>query len=488
MPFSDARDFARTLGLESMQDWSSYCREEFPHLPPKPDNIPKKPQVTYKYLGWSGYPDFLNFPSRSGRFRYFVLAREFVQTLGLLTIAEWRDYCRGDLAETRGIKPRDIPSSPERIYSENGWISWSDWLGTELIYRGDGQYYLTFADARDRARKMGFTYKREWFALFDSDGFPKLGTPEDLPKYPDKIYKGNGWRGWNDWLYNPRYRIKNKTWREFNQAREFARGLKLNSNKAWRDYTRGDGILFGELPDDIPSNPDIAYKNSGWISWGDWLNTGRVAPSRRTFLPFEKAREFSRQLNFKNLYVWRNYCTGDIEGLDPIPDTIPTNPDRTYKKEWKGWGDWLGTGNIANYNKDFLSYKEAKKFVHALKLRSSLEWRRYCQGKYPSKPKRPDNIPTSPEKTYKNHWKGWPDWCCGRKEQLPKYSPFEKARSFVRKLGLKTTKEWKFYTQGKSRKKKPDNIPARPDLTYKSEWKGMPDWLGTASEALRRHS
>ena len=22
-------------------------------------------------------------------------------------------------------------------------------------------------------------------------------------------------------------------------------------------------------------------------------------------------------------------------------------PNRTYKKEWKGMGDWLGTGNIA---------------------------------------------------------------------------------------------------------------------------------------------
>ncbi len=32
-------------------------------------------------------------------------------------------------------------------------------------------------------------------------------------------------------------------------------------------------VLHGRLP----SNPNQAYKNSGWVSFGDWLGTGRIA-------------------------------------------------------------------------------------------------------------------------------------------------------------------------------------------------------------------
>jgi hypothetical protein len=30
-----------------------------------------------------------------------------------------------------------------------------------------------------------------------------------------------------------------------------------------------------------------------------------------------------------------------------------------YKKDWKGFGDWLGTGTIASYNIKYRSYEDA---------------------------------------------------------------------------------------------------------------------------------
>ena len=70
------------------------------------------------------------------------------------------------------------------------------------------------------------------------------------------------------------------------------------------------------------------------------------------------------------------------------------------------------------------------------------------------------------------------DWLGTRRiaDQLREYSPFEKARSFVRRLGLKSNAEWrKYYGSGK----KPAEIPANPDRTYAEDgWVGWGDWLG----------
>ena len=61
------------------------------------------------------------------------------------------------------------------------------------------------------------------------------------------------------------------------------------------------------------------------------------------FLAFTEAKEFVHRLRLKNQHEWNGYCKSGKK-----PPDIPANPARTYKKDWKGIGDWLGTGNIAN--------------------------------------------------------------------------------------------------------------------------------------------
>ena len=55
-------------------------------------------------------------------------------------------------------------------------------------------------------------------------------------------------------------------WRPFEEARMFARSLELSSAQKWYKYSKS-----GDKPADIPSAPDLYYKNSGWIDWSDWL-------------------------------------------------------------------------------------------------------------------------------------------------------------------------------------------------------------------------
>ena len=63
---------------------------------------------------------------------------------------------------------------------------------------------------------------------------------------------------------------------------------------------------------------------------------------------FEEAREFVRQLGLQNTDEWFEYHTSGQR-----PDDIPSNPNKTYASEFKGYGDWLGTGAVANQGREF---------------------------------------------------------------------------------------------------------------------------------------
>jgi hypothetical protein len=72
---------------------------------------------------------------------------------------------------------------------------------------------------------------------------------------------------------------------------------------------------------------------------GDFLGTGNIAPQLRKFRPFKQARNYARSLNLKNTKEWRK-----IVKSKNFPIDMTTVPDRIYKYEFKGWGDFLGTG------------------------------------------------------------------------------------------------------------------------------------------------
>lgn len=194
--------------------------------------------------------------------------------------------------------------------------------------------------------------------------------------------------------------------------------------------------------------------------------------------PFEEARTFAQSLNLRDLKDWVDYCRSGEK-----PNDIPHKPDRIYKnKGWKSYGDWLGvwkissdnkTSSISEKSKQYLSFEEAKKYVHSLRLRNVKEWFRYCDSG-----KRPKNIPYNPDRAYKTSgWKSYADWLGTVK--IPKgfkYRPFEEAKKYVHLLSLSGSREWSDYCKSGE---KPDDIPFAPYTIYADEgWVSMEDWLG----------
>ena len=105
------------------------------------------------------------------------------------------------------------------------------------------------------------------------------------------------------------------------------------------------------------------------------------------FLPYEEAKTIIHKKNLKSLQEWNNYCNSGKK-----PNNIPRNPASAYKDKWKSWGDWLGTGRIANQKRIYRSFAEARTFAQSLGLKEMREWVKYC-----TSGKKPIDIPYNDE-------------------------------------------------------------------------------------------
>ena len=489
--FEEARKFAHALGLRSSTEWRQYCKGKLDGGAPKPEDIPANPNRTYRAQGWQSWGDWLGtgtMATKDREYRPFFEVRKFVQALKLKNYTEWRKYCKGEM-EGRIPKPEDIPAYPNQTYKTQGWKGWGNWLGTGTMATKDREY-RPFEKAREFVHALKLTNYTEWRKYCKGEMEGRIPKPEDIPAGPVNAYKDQGWSDWGDWLGTGTIAPFNREYRPFDEARKFVHALELKNHKEWSQYCKGELEGIAAKPEDIPADPRQVYKSQGWQSMGDWLGTGTIAPFNREYRPFEEARKSVQALDLKNHKEWRQYCKGELRGMEAKPEDIPANPNQTYKSQgWQGFGDWLGTGTIANFNKKYRPFDEAREFVHTLKLKSGTEWGQYCKGELEGIAAKPEDIPAAPSSTYKDQgWQSMGDWLgTGRvADQYKKYRPLEEARKFVHTLKLTNQKEWREYCKGELSgiEAKPEDIPANPRQVYKTQgWQGFGDWLGTGTIA-----
>ena len=195
-------------------------------------------------------------------------------------------------------------------------------------------------------------------------------------------------------------------WLSFDAARALVRALKLGGWTEWREYSKS-----GKRPSNIPSTPHTVYRDAGWVSMPDWLGyEGKKTMAKGGALPFEEARTFVRTLKLGRNKEWLAYNKSGKR-----PKNIPSRPEKVYRDTgWVSMPNWLGyEGNEAKSaagttmtRGGALSFEAARTFVRSLKLKSVKEWTEYSKSG-----KRPSNIPSTPNKTYRDAgWISIPDW------------------------------------------------------------------------------
>jgi 3-mercaptopyruvate sulfurtransferase SseA len=308
LPYDEARDFVRALGLKGTKEWLDYCKSG-----KRPLNIPANPQKAYAGKGWTNWGDWLGTGRPSiGPFLPYDEANAFVRPLGLMSTSQWFAYCKS------GQRPANIPANPQAVYAGKGWTNWSDWVGTKRTG------FLSYDEARDLVRPLGLKSAQEWLA------YCKCGKrPLNIPASPEKVYEGKGWTNWSDWVGTERTGFL-----PYNEARDFVCALALKNVREWYAYSAS-----GKRPLNIPASPRKVYAGEGWKGWGDWLGT-RPTKSDGDYLLYGEGREFVRPLGLKNVREWYAYSASGKRSLN-----IPAHPEKTYAgKGWTNWGDWLGTG------------------------------------------------------------------------------------------------------------------------------------------------
>jgi len=318
------------------------------------------------------------------RFRWvpFEEARRIIHRLN---IPSYKSYVK----EKVRLRSMNIPVVADKVYENDGWISWGDFLGTG--YEANKEYFI-YAEAQKisitAGIKTGSAYKIAW----QNGGFP-----EGMPSKPNVVYKRTEeWISWGEFLKTGRVADHLKVWRDFEKAKDYVRGLKLPRVKDWVALANS-----GNLPVDIPKKPQETYRNKGWTDFGDWLGLelGRSS-GRRKWRDFNEARQWVRGQNVSS-HTWRSF----VKRKD-FPKDIPMTPDRIYaNKGWLNWSDFLGTGNVQG-KVTYRSFKDARIFVRGLGLSSQKEWFAFAKTS-----EKPIDIPTAVSSSYKvKGWKGWKDF------------------------------------------------------------------------------
>jgi len=197
---------------------------------------------------------------------------------------------------------------------------------------------------------------------------------------------------------------------------------------------------------------------------------------KKEFRSFAEARKFVQTLRLKSIEEWKEYCKSGKK-----PNDIPANSPQTYKKNgtWTNWGDFLGTGRVANKDRNYLKFQDAREFVQTLKIKTQTDWRPFVKSG-----KLPNNIPRDPPTVYKEEWKGWSDFLGNRPRYLKNPPTIEEYKEWLQSIGVKSLKELSKII------KLPKGYPKDPYYYYKKQgtWKSYGDFYGTGNISPQERS
>ena len=481
LPYEQAKNKVGEKGFKNTGEWKKWCNWNPNDFGLKPPEIPASPHIYYKNSGWIGYNDWLGTENnrKSKSYRPFEDARKFAQELGLTSSEYWLRYCKGEFPHLPE-KPNDIPTNVARKYRDIGWNGMNDFLNAKEHRR---VRRLTnardFESARDFVHNLDLKNLKEWLKYIKGQLPNQDPKPTDIPNSPELVYKGHGWKGYGDWFGTFTIAPFKRKYRDFESAREFARGLGLTSSEKWIEYCKGDLPKLPEKPFDVPTNVARKYQDLGWKGYKDFLQSNIHRQKYSKFLPYEEAKEFVSSLKINDYKGWHKYIAGKSPNLPKKPKNVPANPSGVYKdKGWIGIGDWIGSEAFPYAHLEYRKFTEARKFVRSLGLTSSVEWVSYCKGEYDHLPEKPIDIPANVVRKYdEKGWKGFKDflWSAKHRKDRRNFMSYKDAKTLVKANNISNKAQLDKFI---SSDLKPENFPDLPNMVYQRKgWVSFDQFL-----------
>ena len=247
----------------------------------------------------------------------------------------------------------------------------------------------------------------------------------------------------------------------FKESRDCVHELKIKNQREWKIYCKGNNQMNG-----VPKSPEVVYKNNGWVSWGDWLNNGKIHTKK--FLSYEDCQKECLKENITGKEKYKTWVSNNPE------KNCPYNPDRVFKDKWVSWGTFLQTGKIPDIqkNKNYLAYSEAKEYIKKFNIKTEDEYNKWAKSS-----ERPEYIPLQPRKSYKckGGWVSFSDFLDNGfvtpQFKHDNFLNYQDAKKLVQSFSFNCHSDFVVWARTQT------NIPINPGQTYE-DFEGMPEFLG----------
>ena len=405
--YEEAQRIAQQAGIKSSLEYKKRYKElGLPSTPYR--NYEKQWQGLREFLGRTGRIRRTNFPS-------YEEAQRIAQQAGITTQKEYQ----------KRYKELKLPSAPYAYYKDQ-WQGLGEFLRTGRI-RTRGTDFPSYEEAQRIAQRAGITTAQAY-----KKRYKELG----LPSNPDGFYKDQ-WQGWREFLGTGR--IRGTDFPSYKEAQRIAQQARITTVEEYKKRYKELGL---------PSAPYAYYKEQ-WQGLGKFLGTGRT---RRTDFPsYEEAQRIVQQAGIKSSLEYKKRYNG--LGL-------PSASNRTYKDQWQGWREFLGTGISS---KNFPSYEEAQRIVQQAGITTAREYKeRYKEL----------GLPSSPDGFYKDQWQGWGEFLGTGRIRGTDFPSYEEAQRIAQQAGITTQQEY-------NKRYKELGLPSDSYRFYKEQWQGLREFLGT---------
>ncbi|MDA9752333.1 DEAD/DEAH box helicase family protein [Candidatus Pelagibacter sp.] len=305
--YEEAKKIAIKNDIKNQREWHDFCLST-----KKPRDIPYKPESIYKNKGWINWGEFFGTKYIANQLRkYFEFdeAKKYIKELNIKSNLDWKKYCK-----SKKYNPK-LPKAPDIVYKSE-WCGWPDFLSKNK--------FLSYEEAKKYIKDLGFINFKEY-----SNYIIKKNI-DFLPKYPRHHYKKD-FSTMIDFLTSQTEKSGKKlSFMSYEETKKFARSLKLKSGWEWRNLKKNKNI---KLPKGLSLR---IFQDEIFEGWKEFLGTSYVGNDSE-MVKFCEAKDVVRKLKVKTI-------TQYLEVKKEIREKykIPLNPAITYKKEWKGWPDFLG--------------------------------------------------------------------------------------------------------------------------------------------------